>query len=137
MCAKQLDVCVVSIQRIHCCAGTAGGERGHGRVWFGLGQGLCRTPWPTVSTRLCADTTGLGKSRLSGPKACRTVDRPRTPWWHTREGDAAVPVCVARAGQVGGACMLVACMLVAAPRLALPPCACVWGGGGGRVWGVV
>ena len=31
-----------------------------GGVWFGLGQGLCRTPWPTVSTRLCADTTGLG-----------------------------------------------------------------------------
>ena len=43
-----------------------------------------------VSTRLCADTTGLGESRLSGPKACRTVDRTRTPWWHTREGDAAV-----------------------------------------------
>ena len=79
-----------------------------GGVWFGLGQGLCRTPWPMVSTRLCADTTGLGESRLSGPKACRTVDRPRTPWWHTREGDAAVPVCVARAGQEGGACMLVA-----------------------------
>ena len=78
-----------------------------GEVWFGLGQGLCRTPRPTVSTRLCADTTGLGKSRLSGPKACRTVDRPRTPWWHTREGDAAVPVCVARAGREGGACMLV------------------------------
>ena len=82
--------------------------RAGGGVWFGLGQGLCRTPWPTLSTRLCADTTGLGESRLSGPKACRTVDRPRTPWWHTREGDAAVPVCVARAGQVGGACMLVA-----------------------------
>ena len=86
------------------------GEVGGGPwgVWFGLGQGLCRTPWPTVSTRLCADTTGLGESRLSGPKACRTVDHPRTPWWHTREGDAAVPVCVARAGQEGGACMLVA-----------------------------
>ena len=79
-----------------------------GGVWFGLGQGLCRTPGPTVSSRLCADTTGLGESRLSGPKACRTVDRPRTPWWHTREGDAAVPVCVARAGQGGRACMLVA-----------------------------
>ena len=77
-------------------------------VWFGLGQGLCRTPWPTVSFRLRADTTGLGESRLSGLKACRTVDRPRTPWWHTREGDAAVPVCVARAG---------------------PSC---WGGGGGK-----
>ena len=78
-----------------------------GGVWFGLGQGLCRTPWPTVSTRLCADTTGLGESRLSGPKACRTVDRPRTPRWHSREGDAAVPVCVARAGQEGRARMLV------------------------------
>ena len=80
---------------------------GGGGVWFGLGQGLCRTPWPTVSTRLCADTTGLGESRLSGPKACRTVDRPRTPRWHSREGDAAVPVCVARAGQEGRARMLV------------------------------
>ena len=70
-----------------------------GGGWFGLGQGLCRTPRPTVSTRLCADTTGLGESRLSGPKACRTVDRPRTPRWHSREGDAAVPVCVARMGR--------------------------------------
>ena len=78
-----------------------------GGVWFCLGQGLCRTPWPTVSTRLCANTTGLGESRLSGPKACRTVDRPRTPWWHTREGDAAVRLCVARAGREGGVCMLV------------------------------
>ena len=77
-------------------------------VLVGLGQGLCRTPWPMVSTRLCADTTGLGESRLSGPNACRTVDRPRTPWWHTQEGDAAVPVCVPCAGQEGGACMLVA-----------------------------
>ena len=92
-----------------CCGLEEGGCVGvQGGVWFGLGQGLCRTPWPMVSTRLWADTTGLGESRLSGPKACRTVDRPRTPWWHTREGDAAVPVCVARAGQEGGACMLVA-----------------------------
>ena len=110
-------------------------EGGVGLGWFGLGQGLCRTPWPTVSTRLCADTTGLGKSRLSGPKACRTVDRPRTPWWHTREGDAAVPVCVARAGQVGGACMLVACMLVAAPRLALAPRLARGGGGAAQARG--
>ena len=78
-----------------------------GGVWFGLGQGLCRTRRPTVSTCLCANTTGLGKSRLSGAKACRTVDRPRTPRWHTREVDAAVPVCVARAGREGGARMLV------------------------------
>ena len=77
-----------------------------GLVWFGS------RPVPDALAHgqhsPCANTTELGESRLSGPKACRTVDRPRTPWWHTREGDAAVPVCVARVGQVGGACMLVA-----------------------------
>ena len=114
-------------------------------VWFGLGQGLCRTPWPTVSTRLCADTTRLGESRLSGPKACRTVDRPRSPSRHTREGDAAVPVCVARAGQVGRACMLVAlaghdgsqgCTAPSPARLRLR--VFYFGGGGGtRVVGCV
>ena len=36
-------------------------------------------------------------ARLSGLKAYRTDDRPRTPRWHTREGDAAVPVCMGRA----------------------------------------
>ena len=34
-------------------------------------------------------TTGPAGARLSGLKACRTDDRPRTPRWHTREGDAA------------------------------------------------
>ena len=42
-------------------------------------------------------TTGPAGARLSGLKACRTDDRPRTPWWHMREGDAAVPVCMGRA----------------------------------------
>ena len=40
-------------------------------------------------------------------KACRTVDRPRTPPRHTGEGDAAVRVCVERAGLEAGVCMLV------------------------------
>ena len=31
---------------------------------------------------------------VSGHKACRTVDRPETPRWRSRAGDAAVPVCV-------------------------------------------
>ena len=42
-------------------------------------------------------TTGPVGARLSGLKAYRTDDRPRTPRWHTREGDAAVPVCMGRA----------------------------------------
>ena len=79
-----------------------------GGASFGLGQGLCWTPWPTVSTRLCADTTWLGEFRLSIPKACLTDDRPRNRWRRTQEGDAAVPVCVAGVRQVGRARMLVA-----------------------------
>ena len=69
-----------------------------GGVWFGLGQGLCRT----VSTPIRADTTGLGGSWWSGPKPCRTVAHPRTPRCHAREGDAAVPVRVAHGEQLGG-----------------------------------
>ena len=46
---------------------------------------------------------GLDDSQLSGHKAYRTADGPRTPQRHTREGDAAVPVCVwARALVWGG-----------------------------------
>ena len=37
---------------------------------------------------------GLDDSQLSGHKAYRTSDGPRTPRRHTREGDAAVPVCM-------------------------------------------
>ena len=37
---------------------------------------------------------GPDDSRLSGHVAYRTADGPRTPRRHTREGDAAVPVCV-------------------------------------------
>ena len=46
-------------------------------------------------------TTGPAGSRLSGLKAYQTDDRPRTPRWHTQEGDAAVPVCVGRACCLG------------------------------------
>ena len=41
-------------------------------------------------------TTGPDDSRLSGHKACRTVDRPRTRWWRAPEGDPAGPVCMWR-----------------------------------------
>ena len=54
---------------------------------------------PTASTRPRANTTGLGESWLSGPRAYRIVDRARTPRWPTREGDAAVPLCVVRVGR--------------------------------------
>ena len=42
-------------------------------------------------------TTGPAGARLSGLKAYQTDDRPHAPRWHTREGDAAVPVCMGRA----------------------------------------
>ena len=77
-------------------------------VWFGSGQGLCRTPGLTVSSRLCADTTGLGESWLSGLKACRTVDRP-VPRGGTQGRKMPPCLCVWRArGQGGRVCMLVA-----------------------------
>ena len=44
---------------------------------------------------------------MSGHKAYRTVDRPQTPRWRSRAGDATVPVCM---------------------------CPCVSGGGGGGWW---
>ena len=70
--------------------------------WVGLGQGLFRTRSLSVSARV-SGTKVPRNSRLSGLKAYRTVDRPRTPRWHMREGDAAVEACVARArGQGGG-----------------------------------
>ena len=69
-------------------------------------------------------TTGPVELRLSGRKAYRTVDRPRTPPWHAREGDAAVPVCVARvpAGS----------RHTAVPRLAWPRSVWTREGEGGR-----
>ena len=53
--------------------------------------------------------TGPADLRLSGRKACRTVDRPCTRRWHALEGDAAMPVCMWCELQV-----------------------CVWGAGAGR-----
>ena len=76
--------------------------------WWGGGVGLGwvgSRPHPNLrdhghrpSLRV---TTGPAGSRLSGLKAYRTDDRPRTPRWHTQEGDAAVPVCVGRACCLG------------------------------------
>ena len=65
-----------------------------GEVGFGSGQGLIPTPRAMDRARTCASLLAPGDSRLSGCKARRTVDRPRTRRWHATEGDAAVPVCV-------------------------------------------
>ena len=73
------------------------------RGWVGLGWVKASSGPPGLpSLRV---TTGPAGSRLSvwlsGLKAYRTDNRPRTPRWHTREGDAAVPVCVGRACCLG------------------------------------
>ena len=64
--------------------------------WFGLGQGLDRTPGPTV----CAPTR---TSRLGRATQCSPVARPPglltaplPPRGHMWEGDAAVAVCGGR-----------------------------------------
>ena len=86
-----------------------------GRGWVGLGWVKASSGHAAPLSALKSATKGPHNSRLSGLKAYWTVDRPRTPRWQTREGDAAVLVCVARM-RAGGAGTL---GHVAAPRLAL------------------
>ena len=81
-----------------------GGRGGLG--WVGLGQGLAWSPTHGPRRLPCRTRLG-GRTRVSGHKAYRTVDRPQTPRWRSRAGDAAVPVCM---------------------------CPCVSRGGGGGLW---
>ena len=81
------------------------GTRG-GLGWVGLGQGLAWSPTHGPRRLPCGTRLG-GRTRVSGHKAYRTVDRPQTPRWRSRAGDAAVPVCM---------------------------CPCVSEGGGGGLW---
>ena len=81
------------------------GVRG-GLGWVGLGQGLAWSPTHGPRRLPCGTRLG-GRTRVSGHKAYRTVDRPQTPRWRSRAGDAAVPVCM---------------------------CPCVSEGGGGGLW---
>ena len=81
------------------CLRTGGG-------WVGLGQGLAWSPTHGPRRLPCGTRLG-GRTRVSGHKAYRTVDRPQTPRWRSRAGDAAVPVCM---------------------------CPCVSEGGGGGLW---
>ena len=84
----------------------------HSRSWVGLGEGLTR--WPTHGLRCHPCRTRLGGcTRVSGHKAYRTVDRPQTPRWRSRAGDAAVPVCMCPgASGGGGGCGTPACSIV-------------------------
>ena len=73
-----------------------------GLVWFGLvwdkacaGRLGARSARRFVPTRLGRASRGCPVAR---PAGLLTVPRR----WHMREGDAAVPVCVARGEQLGG-----------------------------------
>ena len=79
-------------------------EKG-GLGWVGLGQGLAWSPTHGPRRLPCRTRLG-GRTRVSSHKAYRTVDRPQTPRWSSRAGDAAVLGCM---------------------------CPCVSGGGGGAV----
>ena len=81
-------------------------QGGGGLGWVGLGQGLAWSPTHGPRRLPCGTRLG-GRTRVSGNKAYRTVDRPQTPRWRSRAGDAAVPVCM---------------------------CPCVSEGGGGGLW---
>ena len=90
--------------------------RGPGGGWVGLGQGLAWSPTHGPRRLPCRTRLG-GRTRVSGHKACRTVDRPQTPRWRSRAGDAAVPVCMCPCVSGGGGlwhtCLLHCCSAVA------------------------
>ena len=64
-----------------------------GLGWVGLGEGLTWSPTHGPRRLPCRTRPG-GCTRVSGHKAYRTADRPQTPRWRSRAGDAAVPVCM-------------------------------------------
>ena len=67
-----------------------GGVLKGGLGWVGSRPHVVATYGPC---RLPCGTRLGGRTRVSGHKAYRTVDRPQTPRWRSRAGDAAVPVC--------------------------------------------
>ena len=86
------------------------GEQG----WVGLGEGLTWSPTRGPRRLPCRTRPG-GCTRVSGHKAYRTADRPQTPRWRSRAGDAAVPVCMCPCVFVeggGGGCGTPACSIV-------------------------
>ena len=91
--------------------GLEGGEGLEGGLgWVGLGQGLAWSPTHGPRRLPCGTRLG-GRTRVSGHKAYRTVDRPQTPRWRSRAGDAAVPVCMCPCVSEGGGGRAVAHLL--------------------------
>ena len=85
---------------------------GGGLGWVGLGQGLTWSPTHGPRRLPCRTRLG-GCTRVSGHKAYRTADRPQTPRWRSRAGDAAVPVCMCPCvSGGGGGCGTPACSIV-------------------------
>ena len=92
-----------------------------GLGWVGLGQGLIRTRCPSVGALFSATRWGYATRGCPVARPTGRWTAPKPPRWHTREGDAAVLVRVARvrAGEAGTSGH------TALPRLAQ----CVTGGG--------
>ena len=85
-----------------------------GLGWVRLGEGLTWSPTHGPRRLPCRTRPG-GCTRVSGHKAYRTADRPQTPRWRSRAGDAAVPVCMCPCVFVeggGGGCGTPACSIV-------------------------
>ena len=96
-----------------------GGVAAGGGGWVGGGQGLAWSPTHGPPRLPCRTRLG-GCTRVSGHKAYQTVDRPQTPRWRSRAGDAAVPVCMCPCVSGGGGggglwhtCLLHCCSAVA------------------------
>ena len=104
-----------------CCRYHKGGG------WVGLGQGLAWSPTHGPPRLPCRTRLG-GRTRVSGHKACRTVDRPQTPRWRSRAGDAAVPVCMCPCVSGGGGegCGTPACSIVVRPWRTWRREVCAW-----------
>ena len=91
-----------------------GEEGGVGLGWVGLGQGLTWSPTHGPRRVPCGTRLG-GRTWVSSHKAYRTVDHPQTPRWHSRVGDAAVPVCMCPCVSEGlwHTCLLCCCSALA------------------------
>ena len=100
---------------------------GVGLGWVGLGQGLAWSPTHGPRRLPCRTRLG-GRTRVSGHKAYRTVDRPQTPRWRSRAGDAAVPVCMCPCVSEGGGegCGTPACSIVVRRWRAWRGEVCAW-----------